>query len=700
MFQMRRIFLFLALLSSTLTTPAFARLVIGVTPAVTPGGGDPAVLRDFETELSSRLGEPVQVRSFDSEASQLDWLIRFRELDAALVGRSLRHSLPAGTLIHLADLPSATAVTHPGVSAVRQEQLSRAFRSLLEEERGRQVLNRLAGTAKAAEKPKPEPVRRTPHPVAPASAEPAAGTPRERAPVAPKLVTTPPSKPAESAPSQSTSPPTVPSTAPPSPAAPAPPSAVQPPAPAPIKQPAAASAPTKAEPAAQTPAVAPSAELATPKRSLLLLAALAILIGIVVKVMLLMRHWEKQKKGSRVIPEPPEAETFAFLTSGEQAVTAPSAPLSSASASTVAVGNTGWQDESGAASPTLAERFLARSREAKTTASIPGASDPDSTQPNTLRVNMAANGRVNFDFRSPLPVPAQTEPATPSFVAKAPEMSAAPVPEIQSRPGRKTPRKTAGEAFPPAGDIEIVEQGRLGKIKVPALLKRCADLPRPVLLRVRSGDNETCIHFAAGQICHAYSRNWQIGEETRQWGKLGYLMVRDGVISEAQRDQALELLERQPGLRFVAALQKLEILDLEALRHILARQAKATVFALILFYSGEFRIEVDTEALPAEESIALQVDALLREASHHQAEWMAIRKVLPTLGTTLDFAPDGREKLEQVRLSVHQQLLLSQIDGQTSIGTLCSNSTMMDYEACRFLYLMVKAGVLQVATAA
>ena len=96
----------------------------------------------------------------------------------------------------------------------------------------------------------------------------------------------------------------------------------------------------------------------------------------------------------------------------------------------------------------------------------------------------------------------------------------------------------------------------------------------------------------------------------------------------------------------------------------------------------------------------MQIEPLIREASHHQAEWTAIRKTLPTLGILLDFAPDGREKLEQVRLSVHQQLLLAQVDGQTALGGLCSDSTMMDYEACRFLYLMVKAGVLQVIPAA
>jgi hypothetical protein len=61
--------------------------------------------------------------------------------------------------------------------------------------------------------------------------------------------------------------------------------------------------------------------------------------------------------------------------------------------------------------------------------------------------------------------------------------------------------------------------------------------------------------------------------------------------------------------------------------------------------------------------------------------------------------PRRTGKLGQVRLSVHWQRLLSQVDGQTPLGSLCNASTMMDYEVARFFYLMVKAGVLQVVSA-
>lgn len=605
--------LFLLLLLTTPAKSAFARMVIGVTPAVLPGIGQAAVVMELEAELSARTGETIAVRSFDSEAAELDWLIRFRELDAALVGPGLARTLPAGTLVHLTELPPATVVTHPGLAANRQETLTRAFRGLREDERGRRLLARLAGTAVMTAEPKAPAAAQQP-----AQATPAQATPAPAKPPKPPAVLAQPTPPPAGTMAKPAAPPPAPPpapvpvaaapearTAPPVPPAPAPPGTVL--APAPPAQPPA-------------PPVPPAVEPARSKRTLLLIAALVILTGIGIKIAILMRHW-RSKSGPAVVPaQPPSAERFDFRETAPPPVGAVTEPAAS------------HEEEA-------------------------------------------------------LPAPAHEIPPAPETA-----------PAKRSAPRRKAPAES--DPFPPAGEELVVERGRLGKVKVPALFKRCADLPEPVILRVRAGDNETCVHFAGGQICHALSRNWRSAEGSRQWSNLAYLMVREGMITETERDQAHELIERQPGLRFAAALQQLGMLDLEALRHILARQAKATIYALILFSSGEYRIETDHGVIPAEESIALQVDPLLREASHHQAEWLAIRKALPNLGTLLDFAPDGREKLEQVRLSVHQQLLLSQVDGQTSVGTLCCESTMLDYEACRFLYLMVKAGVLQVVPTA
>ena len=608
------------LLLATGLSPAMARMTIGVTPETLPGAAQPANLGALEQELTSRLGEPVQLRTFASESEQLDWLIRYRELDAALVSRSLLRTLPDGTLLPLVDLPGIVAVTHPGADPARQEALGQALRSLAGGDSGRRLLGRLNGPV--------------------AGKDPQASPPVKPAVVRAIDVIPPPSAPPSASPPPPVTPPSAPAVQ--APAAPA----VQPPATAPASSLPPVASPAKqpaTTPAATSPAPVPAspAESAAPRRTgLLLVAALAVLIGISVKVALLVRHWRNKTSVPAAPPAAPAAESFTYPSPQ------PSVPPT----------------------PAATTRYV----EPPPPVAVAAPAAPAAwTEPAII-----------------LPEAEDIQPAEPESAIKRPAAR------------RKAAAKGAKQEFPSISDERLLEQGKLGRTKVPALLKRCAEMPQPIILRVRSEGSETCLHFAAGQLCHAYTRNLRSEDGPSQWGKLGYLMVRDGLITEAQCDQAFALIESQAGLRFADALRQAGALDLEALRHILARQAKTAVFALILFTSGEFRIELDNGEVPAEESIALQIEPLIREASHHQAEWTAIRKVLPSLATLLDFSDDGREKLEQVRLSTQQQELLARINGQNSLGILCGESTMMDYEACRFLYLMVKAGVLQVVPAA
>ena len=180
-----------------------------------------------------------------------------------------------------------------------------------------------------------------------------------------------------------------------------------------------------------------------------------------------------------------------------------------------------------------------------------------------------------------------------------------------------------------------------------------------------------------------------------RWNKLGNLLVREALITGEERDRGMALLSKEPGLRFGKALLKLGLIDLAGLRHALIRQAKVTIYSLILYPEGRYQIYAGDGSLPPEESVSLEITVLIREASHHRTEWTAIRKSLPNLSTSLEFCPDGRTKLEKVSLSPQQEETLTRTDGNRTINKICLESSMMDYEVYRFLCLMVKAGVLQ-----
>jgi hypothetical protein len=226
-------------------------------------------------------------------------------------------------------------------------------------------------------------------------------------------------------------------------------------------------------------------------------------------------------------------------------------------------------------------------------------------------------------------------------------------------------------------------------------LKRCADLPKPVVLRVWKGSCEKLVFFAGGKVAGALTQNIDETTSAKRWQKLGSLLVREELISAEELDQGLELLDRQPDSRLGEALLKLGHIDLARLRPALTRQAKVTLYSMILFPEGSYQILAGDGQIPPEESVALDINALIREAATHQAEWTTIRQSLPKLNMVLDFTPNGRDKVKNVNLSALQESILELIDGQRNIIHLCSESPMMDYEVYRFLYMMLKAGVLE-----
>lgn len=592
-----------ALLLATLCLPAQARVTIGLAPTAPLSAVDQATINRLDTELSSSAGSPVTLRQFDSEATLSNWLLRFQELDAAIVGREYLAQQPAGTLRQLADLHDVSNTSQPltlvvrrNLDASRATLIQDAFLQLAAADRGRKILAKLGLadiTAPGAPPRRAEPQVR-PKPLKPAPPQPAAAIPLP----APRPLQEEPAKVAETtekttaaiaatAPQGSEK---APSAAAPEPAAPP----LVKPQPGAEGLPLAAEPPTAAEtgreetltggesneqPATSLQPAAPAAPdldatiKAAPSKRLLIFIALIILVAILLKTGLLVLRWRNSKA---VVFKP-------------------------------------------VAAPTV------------------------------------------------LP-------------SRRPEV-------------RKVPPAAAVPA--PAKEPLIIETGQLELGKVPALLKRCAGWPEPVVLQVTKGSCAKLVYFVAGQIAGALTQNATTTESGVRWNKLGNLLVREGLLTREQRDQGMALVTRDPSLRFGEALLKLGLIDLAALRHALTRQTKVTIYSLVLFPEGRYRVFTGDGSLPADESVALDVDTLIREAAQHQSEWQSIRKALPNLNKVLDFSRHGRDKLAKVRISAQQEATLSLVDGRRTIDDVCVESTMMDYEVYRFLYLMVKADVLQ-----
>ncbi|GAB4166549.1 MAG: hypothetical protein Tsb0017_01880 [Geothermobacteraceae bacterium] len=286
----------------------------------------------------------------------------------------------------------------------------------------------------------------------------------------------------------------------------------------------------------------------------------------------------------------------------------------------------------------------------------------------------------------------QSDPAPePAFEPAFEPVAASPSTEGTETPATKAPAET--ERAPGPDSLTALLQP---PVQVPTVLARIDREKISGTLRVTAAHNEKILCFIRGQLVSASSQNIDTRAQAGfLMNKLGYLLVRQGKITEEDRDRALVLCEGNPSMRLGEALVELGALKRPELMRSLQDQAKMILHSLIVFPEGDFHFEPGTPVVAVEDNLRLPVSEFLREASAHEHEWDNIRSVIPSLDTILEFAPGGRDKVNSGRLTVHQKFVLSLIDGQRCIRDICTAATMLDYELYRFLYLMVKANILK-----
>lgn len=254
------------------------------------------------------------------------------------------------------------------------------------------------------------------------------------------------------------------------------------------------------------------------------------------------------------------------------------------------------------------------------------------------------------------------------------------------------------EKSPAPVDSPLKMEGVLDTVEVPVLLQMIATHTKPVTLIISSRQDEKHLHFRNGKIASAYSINHSTNAQSEfLMNKLGYLLVRQGKVSEAERDRALELCESPKKLRIGEALIEIGAISHTELIQALRTQAEGVIFSLFIFAEGNFRLVYESPSIPQESDLAIDIRGLLDRAIRNENEWSKIRSRIPSLDSILQVTANGIDKLNSSRLTVHQRLILSLVNGRRSIHEICMESTMLDFEVYNFLYLLVNAKILSLA---
>ncbi|NIQ08135.1 MAG: hypothetical protein GWO23_00050, partial [Gammaproteobacteria bacterium] len=179
-----------------ISVSAEAKISIGLSTSVLSSKPTNASIAKLEKELSKTAGDSVEIRLFNDEASVANWLLRFQQIDGAIVSANFVKQQPAGALAHLADLHFSqtskqrlAVTTRLNLIGNQKDQLTKAFLSLSKSAGGLDALNNLALAGATA--PGGKLVRKVAKKTTPATTKPAVTKPDKPAPKVKKAVKLP-----------------------------------------------------------------------------------------------------------------------------------------------------------------------------------------------------------------------------------------------------------------------------------------------------------------------------------------------------------------------------------------------------------------------------------------------------------------------------------------------------------------------------
>lgn len=685
-----RITFFLFFLLIVATAPAWARVSLGILEGETTVIAGERQARLLGEYLENRLGDEVRIRLFRDAETLHQWANRFREVDFAVLPFAYVQSQRAGEFQTVADaqpressqLAPDMIVGRQGLSRAQVEQARQVLASMENDAAGRQVLQALglrrflAPDSGLARSSTPNIGKATPPAPRPQQPAPAPQGARKPAPAAAQAIDqSAPRKIQEPDAPAATSPAKKPSRAPET--APAPRPAVAKNESLPRPSPAPPADVAASEPAPVAEPVPPPAGDAKPEDK--------------------PRIWTGEPP-REAIPPTADQKTPAAQPAPVEKAAPPPAPVKDVESLDsiplgrkiidllivlIAVGATVY--------------FFRRRRAAQRATALKPEPDRRDEDDYIHITDSSLGAEPSFLFdsdehvRSARKSSRAVQKSPPRPPAQTPAPISSPAPELAATASAAS---AAGSATPATTELK----GELDLFQVSSLLQMIASYPRPATLVIRSPHDEKRIHFRLGKVASAVSINRANRAQAGfLMNKLGYLLIRMGMITAQDRDRALVACEENPRLRIGEVLVRNGALSHDSLKRALRTQAEGVIFSLFLFPSGSFELIHENLDIPPADDLGLRVQSLLEEAASHEEEWSGLRETIPSLDTVLEFAEEGEDKLAKARMTAHQQLVLSLIDGRRTLKDICREATMLDFEVYKFLYMMVRARILKPA---
>ncbi len=283
------------------------------------------------------------------------------------------------------------------------------------------------------------------------------------------------------------------------------------------------------------------------------------------------------------------------------------------------------------------------------------------------------------------PLPAKARPTGKIPALAAPVPTVAPVPAAAPAVAPAPPAGAVVPGVPLVPDTPITwPTGRLADHEFADLVREVYSRHWNGLLTLNHMGVEKSVRVQDGRLVFAFS--------SARDDRLGELLLRRGRITLHQYEEASRAMRK--GIRLGTILVEQGALDARELVKVVMDHTQEIIYSAFQWTEGLYHFP---EGGGSPEPIMLKLstpDAIL-EGIRRIDSWSRIERAVGSMETRYARARGYEKVLSEMTLSLEKLSILTGLDVEQDVGTICKSSTLTHYEVCRTLWAYRVIGVVQ-----
>ncbi|MDH4211886.1 MAG: tetratricopeptide repeat protein [candidate division WOR-3 bacterium] len=225
-------------------------------------------------------------------------------------------------------------------------------------------------------------------------------------------------------------------------------------------------------------------------------------------------------------------------------------------------------------------------------------------------------------------------------------------------------------------------KGSLVEASLPEVIQLLAYSLKSGCLSVTDGSNFGNIFLQDGKIVHAtiLKRDSRLGDSL-----LGRRLFDKNILKQALG------VQKAKKKRIGEILVEMGAISRQILEEELKRQIEDAIFTMLTWNKGYFNFEEGLLPAAGEHTIQLSSKDLLLGSARRIPTWQEIQERLPPAGKILVAKEDGKS----LELTESEERVLALTDGEKSIDEVVKKSGIDFHEACKAVYVLLTAGVIE-----